>query len=283
MKVKRVKRTKKILQYYSLTCKIYAPYKILIDADFIHACKLGKIMLNEQLPTLLNADVKVCISPCILHHLETLQASIATTGVDYGGALYIAKQMTFLKCRHGKGRVSQLECIQAMIGTTNPDHLMIGGQDMDIRAWVRQRSNVPLLYINGSVPVIESPSLQQRQQNESKATSILNKPTKTEKLTLNELKMAEVKSSKPIHRRKKIKGPNPLSVKKKKTITNVSTNNNNKKPAANLETSNNNNNTNKKRKINENSSISTSGNAVTSTEAFTSASLSDNCKRKREE
>jgi len=89
-------------------------------------------------------------------------------------------------------------------------------QDENLTERIRQLPGVALLYIAFNAINLESPSECSRlKANEHVQTSM--EPATHEQTSLNSLKVSTFgKRSELVHRRKRIKGPNPLSCKKKK-------------------------------------------------------------------
>ena len=239
MKIKRHKRVRKILQFYALSYNIHQPYKVVVDPAFIQACREGHLMIKDQLPTLFHAPTTAYITPCILHHLQ-LQGGAAAA------AYHIASTLSFLSCRHKKkGKIHPDACIKALVtpqwhlqpganeaaqgaegkaqegaGGFNPDRLIVAAQGRELREWVRGQAGVPLLFVHGSVPVMEAPSGTDRFDRIEKARTAMATLTEEEKKAVEgvEEKGAgkETGERRGPPRKKKVKGPNPMSVKKKK-------------------------------------------------------------------
>ena len=72
MKVKRQKRVRKILSFYSTNYGHEAPYKVLLDGTFCKAALKFKLNINEQLCKYLEGEVKLCTTRCVLAECEAL-------------------------------------------------------------------------------------------------------------------------------------------------------------------------------------------------------------------
>ena len=107
----------------------------------------------------------------------------------------------------------------------NPDKLIVAAQSATLRDWVRATPGIPLLFLHGSVPVMEAPSGVERFDRKAKAAEEGGKLTEVEEKALSKVKEKQQQQNgaggewagKP--RKKKAKGPNPMSVKKKKKKT----------------------------------------------------------------
>jgi len=177
-----------------LFCLVYV---ISVDKEFIQAAVEGKILLREQMPKMMQEETKLFMTRCILEDLRK-------GGKAYKGAHTIAASLPFLKCRHGKGLREPGKCIWALIAHGNPDFLLVAAQNQEIRRMVRSHPGVPTLYINGSVPLLEPPSLDTKRQQKDLIKQH-NTPSMPEKKALDNLKGP----SKIEYKKKRVKGTNP--------------------------------------------------------------------------
>lgn len=69
MKVKRLKRAKKILNFFHHKYKYTEPYHILLDGTVCQASLQNKINLREQFPKYLDSAVELCTTKCVLAEL----------------------------------------------------------------------------------------------------------------------------------------------------------------------------------------------------------------------
>jgi len=204
MRVKRYKKIRKYLHFYNLTFGFRPPYKI-VYGEFIHSALQGKLFLKEQFPKLFQGATTPYITLCILKELEA--------NPKRSGAVHIAKTLSFLKCLHPKGYISSTSCINFLIDKGNPDYLCVAAQDLELRNKLREIPGIPLLYIHGNVPVMDPPSKVCVNHTIQKSLDSA-KPLKKEVASLKELKQNSTTQTPQINRKRKAKGPNPLSVKK---------------------------------------------------------------------
>eukprot|EP01006_Ploeotia_vitrea_P035919 TRINITY_DN65949_c12_g1_i4.p1 TRINITY_DN65949_c12_g1~~TRINITY_DN65949_c12_g1_i4.p1 ORF type:complete len:311 (-),score=158.99 TRINITY_DN65949_c12_g1_i4:255-1187(-) len=123
---------------------------VVVDGDFIQAALEGRIMLRDQLPKLLQEDTVPCVTRCVLHDLRK-------RGNMYRGATMIAEKSYMLRCEH-PGVLSPLKCIERLIQGGNPHGFLVGAQNIELRRTIRATPGVPLLFVRGSVPIVEAPS-----------------------------------------------------------------------------------------------------------------------------
>lgn len=130
------------------------------------------------------------------------------------GALKILKEYPAHKCSHRSKPVTGSECFLSMLGDTNVNHYLIATQDRDLQDKVRAVPGVPLIYLHIKTPVLEEPS--QVSKNFAREKMLVMWHSKEE--VLAELKMKNgliIEDDIPKQKKKK-RGPNPLSCKKKK-------------------------------------------------------------------
>lgn len=243
MGVKKQKRVRKSVRFYTACFGFREPYKILCDGTFVHHLLLHRIP-HSQLSSLLGAPTKLFLTRCILAELKSL-------GESYSSSLHSARHLLTARCDHER-RKSAAGCIEDVIGENNSEHFFVATQDADLRMKFREKPGIPLIYGLRNSLFLETPSEYQRQ---------FVKSTEEERLHMNqsEFKMlkkrvaskAETDSSdaneglgnevvmkrdvtktkkakkvlgvvdKVKFKRKQAKGPNPLSCKKKKKNSNT--------------------------------------------------------------
>jgi len=142
------------------------------------------------------------ITQCCIHELY-LQGKEQQPAVD------LAKTFERRKCNHREA-IPGDECLTSIIGTNNKHRYVVATQSHPLRVELRSIPAAPIIHINRSVMVLEPPSdttLEAKRANEER----------TLHATLPELKSASTSTStQPPRKKKGPKGPNPLSVKKKK-------------------------------------------------------------------
>lgn len=168
--------------------------------------------IADNIPRYLQAELKLLTTACVILETEKL-------GPKVFGALLVLKQYSIHKCGHERKPITAANCLLSMLGKTNDKHYIIATQDLDLQHKIRNIPGVPLLYLHQKAPVLERPSeaTLAAANNNSKGLS------ETEKLAIDELKKKSglLKEDVKIHKKKKKKGPNPLSCQKKKKNTSV--------------------------------------------------------------
>ncbi|VDM47553.1 unnamed protein product [Toxocara canis] len=200
MKVKRYKRAQRVLTVYRYNFGFEPPFRILLDGTFAMAALHNKINLREQMPKYLNQEVEMCVTKCVLAELRRL-------GPDFYGALHICKQFTVDRCPHEPLR-SASECIRHMAHRMmNKTKYFIATQDNSLTDELRAIPGVPILFIKYKGILIDKVS--------SATLQALERP-KDELGSIKALKKEIIGEQVKKRKKRKIRGPNPLSVKKKK-------------------------------------------------------------------
>ncbi|KAF8078441.1 Fcf1-domain-containing protein [Lyophyllum atratum] len=204
MRQKRAKAYRKLMSLYSMTFGFRQPYQALVDSEMCKEAINHKIELVKQLATVLQGDVKPMITQCCIHELY-LQ------GLSQQPAIDLAKTFERRKCNHREA-IPGDECLASVVGPSNKHRYVIATQSQPLRVKLRSIPAVPIVHVNRTVMVLEPPSdltIETKKAMEEKALQ----PT-TSDMAL----VGPSTSTEPIRKKKGPKGPNPLSVKKKKPV-----------------------------------------------------------------
>ncbi|WOL18935.1 rRNA-processing protein [Canna indica] len=235
MRVKKQKRHRKVVRFYSACFGFRDPYKVLCDGTFIHHLLQHRLTpADDVLAHLLGARALLFTTRCIIGELRSL-------GESHSEALEAAQELITARCDH-ENRVSALVCVESVIGETNSEHFFVATQDVDMRKKFREVPGVPVIYGLRNSLFIEQPSSKQKEfvksteekrlhMNEAEYLKLHKKNLKDEMANNSENDMAEEPqvrknistakrmlgvAEKSKFKRKMAKGPNPLSCKKKK-------------------------------------------------------------------
>ena len=217
---------KKALNFYKYIFKFDSPFKIIIDGNFAAMALNKKFEMKTSLEKLLGEKVTLIIPSCIFKEVQSIESKIP-------GLLKLLSQYKIESCKHGL--LSPTNCIRDYIGNKNQFKYFVATQDNFLRIQLRKIPGVPLIFFEQNMLLMDKPSKISIESSERKE-NLKEDPQKKEKKLLNEKKeeirdflVAEFKESKYYKRkqeefklnklmgniRKKAKGPNPLSVKKK--------------------------------------------------------------------
>ncbi|XP_058179878.1 uncharacterized protein LOC131298432 isoform X2 [Rhododendron vialii] len=197
---------------------------------------LHRLILHSQISL-------VVLSKYLLPELKSL-------GEPYSESLKAARELITARCDHEK-RKSAVACMMEVIGEKNPEHFFLATQDADLREKLQEVPGVALIFGLRNALLLESPSAFQRQFAKSTEEGRLHMSeaeckmlrTKSTLEAEEAMKFADANESegdqnggtqamrkandggkrigvkdKVQFKRKKAKGPNPLSCKKKKNL-----------------------------------------------------------------
>ena len=223
---KKDKWIKKTLNFYKFIFKFDSPYKVIIDGNFAAMALNKKFEMKFALEKLLDSKVILTIPSCIFTEVQSLESKIP-------GLLKLLSQYKIQQCPHGL--LSPTNCIRDYIGNKNQSKYFVATQDNFLRMQLRNIQGVPLIFFEQNMLLMDKPSKVSIEASERRE-NLKEDPQKKEKKILGEKKeeikdflIEEFKESKYYKRkqeefklnklmgniRKKAKGPNPLSVKKK--------------------------------------------------------------------
>ncbi|KIP12024.1 hypothetical protein PHLGIDRAFT_98791 [Phlebiopsis gigantea 11061_1 CR5-6] len=205
MRQKRAKAYRKLMAAYSLTFGFRQPYQVLADSLICKEAVEHKLDLVKQLGIVLQGTVKPMITQCCIHELY-LQGKGVQPVVD------LAKTFERRKCNH-KEAIPGDECVSSVVGDSNKHRYVIATQSQPLRSKLRAISAVPVVHITRSVMILE-PMSEISQQVKARAEQQILLPSSTETAKL--AATAPAAEGPPKKKRKGPKGPNPLSMKKKK-------------------------------------------------------------------
>ena len=135
------------------------------------------------------------------------QVELRQMGDEMRPTFVSAKKLEKRRCTHNPA-ISATECIKSIIGPNNKDRYCVATQDPELRLFLRSVPGTPLLYMNNSAtvlePISEATTLRAKQLEQKKM-----QPLDFEKITNKERRST-------VHKKRKIKQPNPLSCKKSK-------------------------------------------------------------------
>ncbi|XP_047164735.1 rRNA-processing protein UTP23 homolog isoform X2 [Vigna umbellata] len=156
MKVKKQKRHRKTLTFYTTCFGFRKPFKVLCDGTFVHHLLVNRITPADiALGNILSASVKLYTTRCVLAELKRL-------GSSYSESLENAHKLIVARCEHDKC-VGADACIKEVIGEKNSEHFFVASQDTDLRNKLQEVPGVPLIYGLRNALFLESPSAFQRQ------------------------------------------------------------------------------------------------------------------------
>ncbi|KAI8010417.1 rRNA-processing protein utp23 [Camellia lanceoleosa] len=156
MRLKKQKRHRKVVRFYTACFGFREPFKVLCDGTFVHHLHVNSITpANTALSSILNATVKIFTTRCVLAELKSL-------GESYSKSLKAAGNLFTARCDHEK-RKSAVACIMEIIGEDNPEHFFVATQDADLRKNLREVPGVPVVFALRNALLLVPPSAIQHQ------------------------------------------------------------------------------------------------------------------------
>lgn len=153
MRIKRLKKYKKFVNFFKVVYKFKPPFKVLLDGNFFHRAVRNGFSLRENFLRLL-ADTPVFVmTKCVLREFENLGAAVV--GDD---TLHEAKKLVKESCKHAGGILAPDECIRLFIGKKNEGKHFVCSDDEELRNDLRNTGTVPLFFFRNNVLVMDSPT-----------------------------------------------------------------------------------------------------------------------------
>jgi len=150
MRQKRAKTYKKRMNMYSTTFGFREPYQVLVDSEMCRVAASYRMDVAHQFQIVLQGQVKPMITQCCIEALYR-------EGPSQQGTVDIAKAFERRKCNH-REPIDSSECLLSVIGDSNKHRYVVATQSRDLRETLRRVPGLPLLLLDRSVMVLESPS-----------------------------------------------------------------------------------------------------------------------------
>jgi len=214
MRRNRHKHVRKALRFYKINHGFKVPFKVLVDGNFVNALlELKRGEVQDLVPQFLGEKCRVFTTRCCVNELKKLGLTDAARAT---------RHLAIHHCGHDDGPSPSSECLlQQVSDGDNANHFFVATQD---RALQRNVSNVPggaVLFATVNGIQMEMPSEKQKQQ--------MMKSVEARQVQMGEMERRMMDSGSAgsagsgghgggggLFRRKRAKGPNPLSIRKKK-------------------------------------------------------------------
>lgn len=169
----------------------------------------NQVNISDNISRYLQSELKLLTTHCA-------QIEATNLGPKVFGAVQILKQYAIHKCGHENKPISAANCLLSMVNkNNNENHYIIATQDMDLQKKLRATPAVPLMYLHNKAPVLEKPSPLTEEVARKKFSALTDwEKTAVEAMRKENGIAEDDQARKP--RKKKKKGANPLSCKKKK-------------------------------------------------------------------
>lgn len=245
MRQKRAKAYKKQMATYERNFGFRHPYQVLYMADFLQAAHGFHLDSVAGVKRTLQNEIKSMITQCCIKELYDEKAD---------PSIRLAKTMERRRCGHVEKAETPHDCVLECVGSRNKNRYVVATQDVSLREKLRRVPGVPLIYINRSVMILEpaSPATTMVKDEREKAkiglsseeAVILGKrkrggaqvarktqeaePIDSDRIIDSEISVADIASTDaqtrqseheaPKRKKRGPPGPNPLSVRKPKSI-----------------------------------------------------------------
>ncbi|KAG7390601.1 Small subunit processome component [Phytophthora pseudosyringae] len=218
MRYLRAKGIRKALRQFHFLCGLKAPYKVLLDGNFIAMCVQMKVDVRERVPKYLQVKAPDCELFVPRAALDELRVLGEATKEAYDLAKTFTVAEAYDQAERGQDQpVDVSKHIQSIIGDRNERKFVVCTQEVELRKALRLVPGVPLLYLNRSVLVFEEISratlaIVRQEEKANMAKLDVNEKRKLEQMQEGE-KGADHAEQQRLQK-KRAKGPNPLSMKK---------------------------------------------------------------------
>ncbi|KAL4450494.1 hypothetical protein ABPG74_019392 [Tetrahymena malaccensis] len=221
MKFKKIKQLRKWINFYRINYDFHFPYKLLVDGTFLKACYDRKFEFKEKLTKLMHGQCWVQITTCVLNELRSIP--------QLKDLFDFAMSLPKLRCNHIDG-LTPTECFKDLVQKNNTERYWVMTQDEELREYFNQFYPIPLFWISKDLKfTIEEPNKKCQKEIEKKkhnkylpsekelaVIKQVQKEQKEEQLKKYFQKIDKIKNEMNIRVKKPARGPNPLSVQKKK-------------------------------------------------------------------
>ncbi|CAH0476661.1 unnamed protein product [Peronospora belbahrii] len=221
MRYLRAKGIRKALRQFHFLCGLKAPYKVLLDGNFIAMCIQMKVDVHERVSKYLQVKPYECEFYVPRAALEELAILGEATKEAYKLAKSFKVAETYDQSEKKDEEDKPVDvsmAIQKIIGDKNDRKFVVCTQEVELRKALRLVPGVPLMYLNRSVLVFEEIShatlaIVRQEEKANMAKLDVNEKRKLEQMQDDEESEDEHAENLRLQKRR-AKGPNPLSVKR---------------------------------------------------------------------
>jgi len=253
MRAKRSKKYRKIMQAYQLAFGFREPYQVLLDSNFIRTCHSFHMPLQKYVDNTLHGQSNLFVTKCSLAKIMADHEKAGGHPRSRPQFLPPPTELPLRHCKHkdGEGQdlgvVSEARCLLDLLAgqphgnelAKNKQHFILATADaaeeeyrrrghVDVRETARLIPGVPIVYVKRSVMILEEMSgtsagvRRKDERDKFKEGLVGSRKRKRGEAEEDEeeginLTQADQDTGPTRRGPPKIKAPNPLSVRKKKT------------------------------------------------------------------
>ncbi|ODN80046.1 hypothetical protein L202_03905 [Cryptococcus amylolentus CBS 6039] len=213
MRQKRAKTYKRVMALYTQTFGFRQPFQVLVSQDVLIEGAKCELNMPKQFLNITQGECKLMITQCCMEALYKM-------GRDVQKTTDLAKTFERRKCNH-RTALEPDKCLEDVIGQTNKHRYIIASQSTALRLASDRIPALPLIHFNArGVLVLSPPSTATvREKNKAEEGRRLEGVKVLEGVVDggNVVGAAEAGPGAGVEKRaRKVKGVNPLSMKKKK-------------------------------------------------------------------
>jgi len=204
MKIQRQKKLKRRLDFFKTNFSFQTPYTLLVDGTFCFTALAHKVNIREQIPKVLEDNVKILTTPCIVTETEKMGPAVY-------GAFTIIKQFGHHQCGHKKP-LNGAKCVRSLVKRGNKSKFLVATADKQLRSQLRTLPGVPILYLHNSAPTLEKPAeVSTARADRAEAARVGLTQEQQKQITSLKQQILGEQVPQPRRKRKVAKGVNPLS------------------------------------------------------------------------
>ncbi|WVR08795.1 hypothetical protein IAU60_005853 [Kwoniella sp. DSM 27419] len=211
MRQKRAKTYKRVMELYTRTFGFRQPFQVLVSQDLLLEGAKSDLNMHKQFLQVTQGECKPMITQCCMEALYKL-------GKDVQRTTDLAKTFERRKCNH-RTALEADECLQDVIGATNKHRYVLASQSGKLRVALQNIPGLPIVHFNPrGVLVLSPPSTATvREKNKVEEARRVEGAKELDGVVDggNVVGAPTVAAGSTVGR-KKTKGVNPLSAKKKK-------------------------------------------------------------------
>lgn len=215
MKLKKARNSRRRLSFYRAAYGFKPPFSVLVDGTAVVTSLNLKVSLEDELPKLLGGKVRLLVPKAVVSELRAF-------GPRFQEAERLACTFRPLE-EDAASTQTAAETLLGKVGDGNPDRLMVLTEDGGLQRELARVPGVPLLRFARERLVLEAPT--ERTCRDAEARELApartdaapsGTPAQGKGSAAGTASARGVGGAKPsIKKKRKLKEPNPLSVKRK--------------------------------------------------------------------
>lgn len=259
MRAKRSKKYRKIMSAYQMNFSFREPYQVLLDSNFLRTCHAFHMPLQKYLENILHGECRPFVTRCSLAKImadfeKDPNKHPRAKRPDF---LPPPTEVPLRHCKHRNdagediGELDEARCLLDLLAgqphgnelAKNKQHYILASADaaedqerrkrkgfIDVRERARMIPGVPIVYVKRSVMILEelsgaSEAVRRKAEKEKFSEGLIGLDRKRKRgegdadSDDEDLGLGDSETGPKVRGAKRAKGPNPLSVRKKKVKT----------------------------------------------------------------